>query len=57
MDPALCGHTTGDGEPTISQIHNYGERRWFVKIETPLVKEWGFLFYIKGFIYYICITN
>jgi hypothetical protein len=44
MDPALCGHTTGDGEPTISQIHNYGERRWFVKIETPLVKEWGFLF-------------
>jgi hypothetical protein len=43
MDPALCGHTTGDGEPTISQIHNYGERRWFVKIETPFQKSGVFI--------------
>jgi len=46
MDPALCGHTTGDGEPTISQIHNYGERRWFVKIETPSITGGVFYLYL-----------
>jgi hypothetical protein len=30
MDPALCGHATGDGEQTISKIHTRGEHGRFV---------------------------
>jgi hypothetical protein len=30
MDPALCGHATGDGEQTIGKIQTYGERRRFI---------------------------
>ena len=29
-----------------SQIHNYGERRWFVKIETPFQKSGVFYLYL-----------
>jgi hypothetical protein len=30
-----------------SQIHNYGERRWFVKIETPFQKSGVFYFTLR----------
>ena len=40
-----------------SQIHNYGERRWFVKIETPFQKSGVFYLYLYLLIMKYKITD